>query len=255
MVQSSFTRRTVTAERMDDPSASHEEIAEALRFIRLVNRRLGGTRAALGELVRWSGAWNSSTHQPIRILDVGTGSADIPLAIVQWARAAGHHVHITAVDLHPVTVELAREHVAGVPEIDVVQANALQLTDRFAPGTFHCAHAGMFLHHLDDVQVLTVLRMMDRLTAPFGSGAAGSQPNAAASGGVIWNDLLRNWAGRVGVRLACIGVPAIVKHDAIVSVEAGFTRSEALDIARRVGLRRVRFRTHLFHRFTLCADK
>ena len=41
------------------------------------------------------------------------------------------------------------------------------------------------------------------------------------------------------------------RHDGAVSVAAGFTRREVLDIARRVGLSNIKYRRHLFGRFTL----
>ncbi len=57
------------------------------------------------------------------------------------------------------------------------------------------------------------------------------------------------------MRLLTFGVPAVVRHDARVSVEAGFTRSEALELARRVGLHNVAYHSHLGHRFTLTSTK
>lgn len=235
-----ITQRRISAEHMDDPAASREQMAEALRFIRMVNRRLGGARAAVREIDRMAGEIGSD--RAIRIIDIGTGAADIPMAIAQWARSVGRRVEITAVDLHPVTLELARELVlqAGFAEvITLVQGDALKLMEDYEAGSFDLAHAGMFLHHLRDIEVMTVLRIMDRLTKR----------------GVIWNDLLRGWAGRVGVRLMTMGTPAHLKHDARVSVEAGFTKREAMELARRAGLRNAQVRTHLMHRFTLVSEK
>jgi hypothetical protein len=203
----------------------------------MVNRRLGGTRAVLSQFARWSAGW--SAQGEVRILDVGTGSADIPLAIVEWARARGLRVRVTGIDANPATLELARQHVADRPEIELYCADALGLVERFGPAAFDYAHAGMFLHHLDDVQVLTALRIMDRLTTR----------------GLIWNDLVRGPVEAIGVRLLALGQPAMVRHDAVVSVAAGFTRREALDLARRVGLVNVRYRRHLFGRFTLVSSK
>ncbi len=39
---------------MDDPGADRAALSESLRFIRFVNRRLGGTTAALRYLKRWN---------------------------------------------------------------------------------------------------------------------------------------------------------------------------------------------------------
>ena len=235
-----LTRRCIVPELMDDPAADREDLARSLQFIRMVNRRLGGAAAALHHLRRWSRFWPPG--ETVRILDVGTGSADIPLAIVRWAAKEGFRVHITAVDLHETTLELARVAIEGRCEIELVQANALHLMDQFKPGSFDYAHAGMFLHHLQDIEVVTVLRIMDRL----------------ATGSVIWNDLIRGVMARIGVRLAILaypGLPAMARHDARVSVQAGFTKAEAIDLAERAGLSPVAYRRHRFHRFTLVNHK
>ncbi len=232
-----LTARRHSREMMDDPAVDRGELDRSLRFIRRINRRLGGTAAALGLLQRQSSSWPAG--EVVRVIDLGTGSADIPLAMLGWARARGLRVHVTAVDSHPTTLELAREHVGDVPDIELVCADARRLMDRFRPGDFDYAHAGMFLHHLDDIEVMTVLRVMDRLTTR----------------GLIWNDLLRGPVEAVGVRLLTLGAPAMVRHDGIVSVAAGFKRHEVLDLARRVGLPHVQYRRHLFGRFTLVSTK
>lgn len=237
-----FSHRQLVPERMDDPNADRDELDRSLRFIRLVNNRLAGASAAIGHLARWMRM--RQAKRTVRILDVATGSADIPIAIARWAKRRNINVHITGVDLHETTLELARKHLAAQPErlpIEIVHADALQLTDRFDPESFDYVHAGMFLHHLQDIEAMTVLRAMHRLSAH----------------GLIWNDLIRGRIGRLGVRAMVHlmpGVPAMVKHDAIVSVDAGFTRAEALELATRVGLPNVRYRTHFFYRFTLTSE-
>jgi hypothetical protein len=234
---SQLTKRRLSREHMDDPDVGRDDQAQALRFIRMVNRRLGGSSTVITELEKWSINWKP--NQVINILDIGTGSADIPVAIANWAAANNHRVHITAVDLHPVTLELAREYIGMRENIELVQADALRLMERFQAGQFDYVHAGMFLHHLNDVEVMTVLRIMDRL----------------ASRALIWNDLVRSWIGKLGVRVLTLAAPPLVKHDAIVSIDAGYTRREALDLAHRAGLVKVHYRQHLAARFTLTAVK
>lgn len=231
-------RRRLTPERMDDPAIPRDELAESLRFIRIVNRRLGGVRAVLHHLNRWSRRW--PRDRPVTFLDIGTGSADIPLAARRWATARGFDLRITAVDLHPTTLELAREHIAGVDGIELRRADALTLADQFPPESFDYVHAGMFLHHLPDIEVMTALRIMDRL----------------ARAGIIWNDLIRSRLGVAAIRLLSLGAPPGVRHDARVSVEAGFTPRDVRDFARRLDLHYTRVRWNLFtHRFTLAGEK
>lgn len=203
----------------------------------MVNRRLGGVRAAVEPLQEW--ITRRPDEGPIRIIDLGTGSGDIPAAIARWAGRAGRRVEIVAVDSNPVTLALAREHVGTIAGIELVEADARELVDAYGAASFDYAHAGMFLHHLDDIEVMTVLRVMDRLTRH----------------GLIWNDLVRGPVPALLVRALVVGRPHMVRHDATASVAAGFTKREALELAERVGLPEIRYRRHLFGRFVLTSEK
>lgn len=229
--------RVLTPERMDDPAADREELRAALSYIRGVNRWLGGTGALLRLLRTWSACW--PRNRPVRLLDIGTGSGDIPLAARRWADSAGVDLRVTGVDLHQTTLDLARDHVAGATGVELVLADARRLMDLYEPGSFDYVHAGMFLHHLPFIEVLTVLRIMDRL----------------ARAGIVWNDLVRSRAASAAVRLLVLGRPAMVRHDAIVSVRAGFTRTEVEDFAARTGIGYARWRRVMWYRFTFAGEK
>lgn len=234
-------RRKLTPELMDDPEVDRAELDRSLGYIRAVNRRLGGVSALLRHLRRWSARWPPGAS--VTLLDVATGSADLPVAAVRWADDAGLDLRVTGVDLHETTLALAREHVeaAGAADrIELVRGDARRLTDAFEPGSFDYVHAGLFLHHLPDVEVLTVLRIMERL----------------ASKGLVWNDLMRSRVGRAAIGVLTIGRPEMVRHDARVSVEAGFSRREVMDCRRRLGLDWCQYERNVFtHRFTLAGEK
>jgi hypothetical protein len=228
---------------MDDPHAPREELAVALKFLRLLNARLGGSSALLWHFKAWSRRWPKD--RPITLLDVATGSADIPVKAVRWARRTGFDLRVTAIDAHPTTLDLAREYVAacGLEDaITLVQADAVRLTDLFAPRSFDYAHTSLFLHHLSDIHALTVLRIMDRL----------------ARAGVVWNDLVRSRPALAAAWLCTLGMPSHVRHDAIVSVRAGFTRQESMNMASRVDIERPTY-SHtvplLPYRFTLARER
>lgn len=231
---------------MDAPEVDRAALSAALGYLRWVNRRMGGAAALIARLSDWSRTWTPG--RPVTLLDIATGSADIPIAVRAWALSRGHDVRITAVDLHDTTLDLAREHVAEASRRDprlgegitLERADALKLADRFKPASFDYVHAALFLHHLPDVPALTVLAVMHKLCAH----------------GLVWSDLHRSWFQRAAVSLAASGAGPIVRHDARVSVEAGFTKAEALDMARRVGIERPRYRRPpLWYRFTLTGEK
>lgn len=235
-------RRQMVAERMDEPGVPRRELAEALRFIRGVNRRLGGSAALVRHLAQWSAGWTSGTT--VELLDVATGSADIPVAAVRWARGRGIDLRVTGVDIHETTLELAREHVEANPDvrdaIRLVREDAFELESGFGRGAFDYAHAGMFLHHLEDGDCVRVLRQMSEVSRR----------------GLVWNDLVRSRIAEAGIRVLTLGAPAMVRHDAVVSVRKGFTRAEVLSLARAAGVEYGRYRSSLWtQRFTLAGEK
>ncbi|MCB9846213.1 MAG: methyltransferase domain-containing protein [Phycisphaeraceae bacterium] len=232
-----MTRR-LTPELMDAPDVDRDQLGRALAYIRWVNRRLGGTRALVAPLSRWARRWPSD--RPITMLDVGTGSADLPVVAARWARRNGHDLRITAIDLHDGTLGHARAFVERNTDVrDAITlelADALSLRERFADGSFDVVHAGLFLHHLPEEGVVRVLTAMDHI----------------ARAGVIWNDLCRSLAAKAAVRLLTLSASRMIRHDARVSVEAGFTRHEAIELARRAWRRTPEYTLSVrYQRFTV----
>lgn len=237
---------------MDDPAVPESTLREALAYLRTVNTRLGGWAALRRHLAAWSRRWPKD--RPVTLLDVGTGSADIPILARRWARSRGFDLRVTAIDAHHTTISLATEHVrdaldaAGEPAdpaldsapVRVMLADARALHSHFRARSFDYVHAGLFLHHLPDIEVLTVLAGMERTTRA----------------GIIWNDLVRSAFISAMATPFLLRTPPIVRHDARVSFEAGFTRAEALDFARRADITYARFRrTWLLYRFTLAGER
>lgn len=230
--------RRLTPELMDAPDAPREELADALEYLRWVNQRLGGTRALIANLERWSARWPKG--RTITMLDLGTGSGDIPLAAVAWARLRGIDLRVTGLDVHEATLELAREHCKHEERVTLVRGSALDLATLLGAGSFDYVHAALFLHHLRDISVLTVLAGMARV----------------ARVGVVWSDLHRSRFHRVMVNCFLLRANAMVRHDARVSVEAGFTAREVIDLAQRTDLSFARYhRPPLWYRFTLAGER
>lgn len=231
-------QRVLTPELMDDPRVAEPELRSALGYLRFINRFLGGTRALMRHLAPWSRRW--PRERPISVLDLGTGSADVPLAACRWARARGLNMRVTAIDTHEATLRVARERASAEPWVKIEACDARGALARFGCGSFDYVHAGLFLHHLTDAEVLRVLADMGRL----------------CRAGLVWNDLRRSMLHRALVGAAVIGQKRIARHDARVSVEAGFTRGEVEQLAMKAGVPWARFRAGpLFYRFTLAGEK
>jgi ubiquinone/menaquinone biosynthesis C-methylase UbiE len=227
-------QRQLTPEFLDDPALPAAELRQIMAMVRLINRRLGGVEALLGHLRTWSKGW--TVGRTVTLLDVATGSADVPLQAVRWAEESGFTLRVTAIDRSPGVLEIAREHVGAEPRIEVVSADARSIPDQFGPHSFDYVHAGLFLHHLDNDTAIAVLQAMDRV----------------AREGIVWNDLLRSRRGVAGGHVLGFGRPRAVRHDIVASLRAGFTRAEVQAMAKRAGLDYTSYHENfLAQRFTL----
>ncbi len=191
-------------ELMDAPSADPATLRQSLNFIRRINRWLGYTRSTLHHLRRFSRSWKkasasgSLTWPPARPI--------FPRAILRWSRRAGFDVRIVAIDRHAVTVHLAAEGKHD-PALTVLQADVFHLP--FAPASFDYVITAMFLHHLDEDKIVTVLQTMDRL----------------ARRGILVADLLRRRRAYLWIKLFTLFSNPMVKHDAAVSVAQALSHS------------------------------
>ena len=109
---------TSEPELMDRPDASPAELEAALESLRGLNRYFGSYRIVTRFMKRWIRGGNR-----VRVLDLATGSADIPRLVADHARRVGATAEIVAVDFQPTTIETARRLSAAYPEITCECAN------------------------------------------------------------------------------------------------------------------------------------
>lgn len=226
-------RLAAATELMDLP-ADEAELEASLEHVAGVNRWLGGKRAMLRSLAPLLPRTGT-----VRILDAGTGSGDIPRALVAWAHARGVRARITAIDRQPQTIRIARTRTRVHTGITVARADVLSLP--FADQTFDFALLSLTLHHLDDDARPAALRELARV----------------ARRAVLVNELERAWPNLIGARLLASTVwrrNRLTRNDGPVSVRRAFTPAELLECARAAGLTRVRVRRFFFYRLVLVAE-
>lgn len=220
-----FSRRCQEPERIDFPeSLTHREVVTMLGELCLVNRWLGGTEAclaALGPLVEGIVS-REGKRRVIRVVDFGSGCADIPVALVRWARGKGYPIHVTAVDSSAEVCRVARERTSALSEISVVQGDVLHPPLR--RGICNLIFCSAFLHHFSDEQAAGIL-------AEFCSTAGEA---------VVVSDLHRHPLAYIGIRLltALLSRSAAVRHDGPLSVLKGFRRGDILAILKRAAIAR-----------------
>ena len=233
MLFSSLNHRHRTHEWMDAPNANADQLRKSLAFIRRTNTLLGYTRSTLKHLTRFTQSWPSST--PLKILDIATGSGDVPRAILRWADKRKFNVRVTGIDLHSKTIR----HAAATsdPRLYFVQGDALNLP--FADDSFDYALTSLFLHHLDEPQIVTVLSEMNRVSRR----------------GIIAGDLIRLKRAYFWITLFTLFSNPMVRNDGRASVAQALTRPEILSLRDRAGVTYASYHKHFAHRFVLAGQK
>ncbi len=223
--------RVRATELLDEPVHDMAELEQSLGHVASVHRWLGG-RSAVLRYVR------PLLDQPLSILDVATGSADIPLALARLARRRHGNIRIVASDVHPQMVAAARARCRAFPEIVVQQADALRLP--FADASFDVVILSRALHHFVDDEHVRVLHELKRVARRL----------------VLVNDLERTRLNYFGARLLAGTVwrnNRLTRHDGPLSVLRTFTRAELAALGERAGLGG-RVDRRFFQRIVLVAD-
>jgi ubiquinone/menaquinone biosynthesis C-methylase UbiE len=118
-------------ELMDRPQPVSAALERDLANLRQLNRFFGSYRLVRHFLRRWI-----KPGESLRVVDLATGSGDIPRLVVDFARSIGAKVKIDAVDQQSPTIEIARQLSVDYPEISYSEANVLELAFIFSPRWF-----------------------------------------------------------------------------------------------------------------------
>ncbi len=212
-----FDSRATATEFLDRPDCDPVLAATSYQFMETVNSRFGGIQIVR----RFLAAETAGRHggAPLRILDIGSGSCDIPLAVSRWARAYGIPLHFTCLEMASHAVDIARGQLARAndPAVRLLQQDAFA---HQPAEPYDCAVASMCFHHFSNAQILTLLQ-----------GLRGFILNS-----VLINDLRRSPLASLSARLLLIGTgaPAGVRHDALLSIRRGFKITELRSLLRQL---------------------
>ncbi len=210
-------QRCVIPELMDDPMLASDAHERALRGLRRINR-LSNSAAILWPSIAHLAA--TSGERRLSLLDIATGSGDVPLALHRRAKRAGFELELHAVDISPQALAVAVE--AGQRAGVEITPHQLDITAASPQGSFDIVTTNLFLHHLEERDAVTALQHLVAATKRL----------------LLINDLRRSDAGYVaafvGTRL--LTRSPIVHTDGPRSVQAAFTPQEMEALCLRAGL-------------------
>jgi SAM-dependent methyltransferase len=220
-------------EMMDRPQPVSPELERDLERIRQLNRWFGSYWLVLRFIGRWI-----KPGARLRVVDLGTGSGDIPRLIVNYSRSIGARVEIAAVDRQPATLEIARKLSAGYPEISHINADILEY---HPPEAWDIALCTLTLHHFSEADAVKVLQRCSEVAAQF----------------VLVSDLRRGLFLKAGVYLltALVFREPMTRFDARLSAARAFSFSEMRDLAMRAGWERFKHKKFPFARQAIWLEK
>ena len=222
-------KRSYEKEMMDLPGHPRELLEEDLANLRVFNRYLGGHRSVMRGLARLV---REQRLVGFSLLDVGTGSGDVPARISDWAQRRGIKTSIVALEPEPVTARVAAT-LTNPPFIPLLQrgkegnfrrcAILVVRGDGYAPpfraGSFDFVLASQLLHHFSEEKIVALLRTWSQL----------------ARRAIIISDLVRHPVAYHGIRLItkiCTR-NVMTRTDAPLSVRRAFTMGEWRELFRR----------------------
>jgi ubiquinone/menaquinone biosynthesis C-methylase UbiE len=222
----------VELELMDRPQPVSPELERDLENIRQLNRWFGSYALISMFLSDWI-----KPGSRLRIVDLATGSGDIPRLIAECGRKIGAELRIDALDRQSATLEIAQKLSVPYPEISFVEGNILEWRPAESYDVVFCTLA---LHHFSDDDAVRVLQRCRELSHKF----------------VLVSDLRRSWMATIGVHLltATMFREPMSKHDARLSIARAFSFSEMNQLAKRAGWTNFGHKTFPFARQAIWLD-
>jgi SAM-dependent methyltransferase len=222
-------------EMMDRPNADPEVLRDDLENLRTINRYFGGlaaVRKAITPLLL-----KMDEQRTVEILDLATGSADQPLALLGLARTLGRRVRIVAIDKNPEMLQVARERTSEIDEISIQEGDIR--SPQFPPKHFDIVLCSLAIHHFSREDAIQILRNMARLSRV----------------GFIVNDLRRSWlgAGAAWLYAHMTTRNPMTRYDSPLSVLRAFTPDELSAMAVLAGISHFQILRHPMFRLVLVA--
>lgn len=227
--------RSHESEWIDSFDQPPEDLRRCFLDIQRINRLFGGTNV----IVRHMGALVGQSREPHSVLDVCTGSADIPRFLIESTRKRGTSLSIVCLDASDRVLKIARDENRREASLQFINADALALP--FQDGSFDFVLSSLAMHHFDDSSAGRILLEMNRV----------------ARRALVVNDLRRGYlpAGLIWLITRLLRMNRLTRHDASLSVLRSRTMREYEELVRKTGFVDAKVFKHPFWRAAIVVRK
>jgi SAM-dependent methyltransferase len=224
--------RVLEPEWLDELPPGDVRAIRSRADLRRVNAIMGNARLIAVDLKK-----KLDQEKPLRIADLGAGDGSVSLAVAR--RLGRPRVRLTIVDRAPVVhgITLERLHALGW-HTTLAAADVFDFLGE-AREPFDAIFVNLFLHHFDDERLARLLAAIAARTRLFVACEPRRSALALTGSRLLW----------------ALGCNDVTRHDAVVSVRAGFTGSEISRLWPDAGRWRIEERAAFAfsHLFSACA--
>ncbi|HEX3719624.1 MAG TPA: methyltransferase domain-containing protein [Verrucomicrobiae bacterium] len=221
--------RLVAAEWLDELPPADRLAIGSRRDLRLLNFFMGNRAQMQNSLLKLF-----PEKPPRRLVELGAGDGTFLLGLARMLRRRWQGLEVTLVDRQPAISSAIRrgiEECGWTAKIATADVFDWLATER----QFDCVITNLFLHHFSPAELARLLTLISGSTAGFVSCEPRRSTAGLFTGRLLW----------------LIGCNSITRHDAPISVRAGFRAHELSALWPRDGWQLRESRAGLFtHLFT-----
>jgi ubiquinone/menaquinone biosynthesis C-methylase UbiE len=212
----SFKQRSYQKELLDNPDIPFKDIRRNMEELDFINRYLGGHQISINGLEKL--LKNHNQKGPVKIVELGCGGGDNLRALSKWAEKKKIEVELTGIDINEACIEFARS-IEKNRNIRFINSDYKLAGFESKPDILF---SSLFCHHFTDPEIIFMLRWMEQ--------------NARI--GFFINDLHRHPLAWHLIRILTrtFSKSYLVKNDAPLSVQRGFTKNEWEFLFEKAGI-------------------
>lgn len=202
-----LNQRSLKEEIMDDFFCQGEVVDQTLEEIHQINAYLGGDHLSLSAIKKLI---KKNPQEKYEIVDLGCGGGDTLKLFSKWAKRNKQELSLTGVDANEYIIAYAEKNCKKYRNINFIAENIL--SDSFRSQKYDIAHASLFLHHLQEEEIIELFRQLL------------SQVRI----GIVINDLHRHWVSYLFTKhlITRWSKSEMVKYDSVLSVARSFIKQE-----------------------------
>ena len=205
MIDTTF--RSDEKEIMDDFNLEGKALRKNLDILSGINRWLGGNHVSLNGIEKL--IKGLPKNKELVIVDLGCGNGDMLRRVASLGSKKGYTFKLIGIDANKDSIAYAKLLSLSSKNISFLQMNIF--SDAFKELEYDIALSTLFLHHLNDEEILDQLNLLKK----------------QARVGIVVNDLHRNKLAYFLFNIISFFINnKIIRNDGLVSIQRGFKKNE-----------------------------